>query len=372
MHGTSILEEADRLMTVCNSCRYCEGLCAVFPAMEMRRAFSDGDLNYLANLCHGCGACYTDCQFSPPHEYNVNVPQTLAIARAESYAAYAWPRAFSGLFARNGLAIALIAAASVAAFIFGFAAFNDPQVFHGIHTGPGAFYALMPHNAMAALFGAAFLYAIVALAMGVRAFWRDIGEPVGHTVDAGSLFQAMRDAGELRYLDGGGVGCFNEDDHPTDRRKIFHHLTFYGFVLCFAATSIATLYHYLLAREAPYAWWDLPVVLGTLGGIGLLIGPIGLLTEKWKRDPVLVDQKRAGMDVAFIAMLFLTALTGIALLLLRDTAAMGPLLALHLGVVFALFITMPYGKFVHGIYRYAALVRYARERRMMLGHGAAE
>ena len=71
-------EEADRLMTVCNSCRYCEGLCAVFPAMEMRRAFSDGDLNYLANLCHACGACYTDCQFSPPHEFNVNVPQTLA------------------------------------------------------------------------------------------------------------------------------------------------------------------------------------------------------------------------------------------------------------------------------------------------------
>ena len=140
MHGTKILEEADRLMTVCNSCRYCEGLCAVFPAMEMRRAFSDGDLNYLANLCHGCGACYTDCQFSPPHEYNVNVPQTLAIARAESYAAYAWPRAFSGLFARNGLAISLIAALSVAAFIFGFAAFNDHQVLYGVHTGPGAFY----------------------------------------------------------------------------------------------------------------------------------------------------------------------------------------------------------------------------------------
>ncbi len=97
-------------MTVCNSCRYCEGLCAVFPAMEMRRAFSDGDLNYLANLCHGCGACYSDCQFSPPHEFNVNVPQTLAIARAESYAAYAWPRAFAGLFARNGLVISLIAA----------------------------------------------------------------------------------------------------------------------------------------------------------------------------------------------------------------------------------------------------------------------
>ena len=145
MHGTRILDEADRLMTVCNSCRYCEGLCAVFPAMEMRRAFSDGDLNYLANLCHACGACYVDCQFSPPHEFNVNVPKTLAIARAESYAAYAWPRALSGLFARNGLLISAIAALSVAAFIFGFAAWNDRQVLYGVHTGPGAFYALMPH-----------------------------------------------------------------------------------------------------------------------------------------------------------------------------------------------------------------------------------
>jgi citrate/tricarballylate utilization protein len=79
-------------------------------------------------------------------------------------------------------------------------------------------------------------------------------------------------------------------------------------------------------------------VLGTLGGIGLFVEPIVLSTGKWKRDPVLVDLGRVGMDVAFIAMLFLTALTGIALLL-RDTAAMGPLLALHLGVVFTLFIS---------------------------------
>ena len=151
--------------------------------------------------------------------------------------------------------------------------------------------------------------------MGVRAFWRDIGEPVGMQADATSLWQAIKDAGELRYLDGGGVGCFNEDERPSDRRKLYHHLTFYGFMLCFASTCVATLYHYLLAREAPYAWWDLPVVLGTLGGIGLLIGPAGLLAAKWRRDPVLVDEQRYGMDVAFIVMLFLTSLTGMALLI---------------------------------------------------------
>jgi citrate/tricarballylate utilization protein len=363
-HATKILEEADRLMTVCNSCRYCEGLCAVFPAMEMRRAFPDGDLNYLANLCHACGACYTDCQFSPPHEFDVNVPRTLAIARAESWAAYAWPSAFSGLFARNGLAVSIICAVSVAAFVYGFAAFSDPKVLVGVHTGPGAFYTIMPHKLMAGLFGVAFLYAIVALAMGLRAFWRDIGEPPGRLADPPSLWQAIKDAGRLRYLDGGGVGCFNEDERPTDRRALYHHFTFYGFLLCFASTCVATLYHYLLGREAPYAWWDLPAVLGTLGGIGLLIGPAGLLIEKFERDAALVDEKRNSMDTAFILMLLLTSITGLALLFWREAAGMGPLLALHLGVVFALFITLPYGKFVHGLYRFAALVRYARERRM--------
>lgn len=365
MHATETLAEADRLMTVCNSCRYCEGLCAVFPAMEMRRDFADGDLNYLANLCHSCGACYSDCQFSPPHEFNVNVPLVLGQARAQSYAQYAWPRAFAGMFERNGLAITLVAALSVTVFLAGFIGWSDPAVLYTAQTGPGAFYRVMPHNTMALIFGAAFLYAIVAMAMGVRMFWKDIGEPTSTLTEGPSLWQAMKDASTLRYLDGGGVGCMNEDERPNDNRRMYHHFTFYGFMLCFAATSTATLYHYLLGLEAPYPWYDLPVVLGTLGGIGLLIGPVGLLAAKFRRDPAVMDKQRYGMDVAFLAMLFLTSLTGLLLLVLRETPAMGLLLAVHLGVVFGLFITMPYGKFVHGIYRFLALVRYAKEKRMM-------
>jgi citrate/tricarballylate utilization protein len=69
------------------------------------------------------------------------------------------------------------------------------------------------------------------------------------------------------------------------------------------------------------------------------------------------------MDVAFIVLLFLTNLTSLILLALRETSAMGTLLAIHLGVVLALFSTLPYGKFVHAVYRFAALVRYALEHR---------
>jgi citrate/tricarballylate utilization protein len=360
-HATAMLAEADRLMVVCNSCRYCEGLCAVFPAMEMRRVFQDADLNYLANLCHNCGACYSDCQFSPPHQFEVNVPRTLATVRSQSYGTYAWPRALSGMFARNGLAISLVAALSVAGFVIGFVALRDPSALFAAEAGAGAFYRLMPHNAMALLFGVAFLYAILAIVMSARSFWRDISGAAPLTMK--SVAQAIKDAGRLRYLDGGKAGCMNEDDRPDDRRKHYHHATFYGFLLCFASTSVATVYHYVLGREAPYPWYDLPVLLGLLGGLGLVVGPIGLLAAKWRRDPALGDDTYFGMDAAFLLMLLLTGATGLALLALRATPAMGILLAVHLGVVFALFVTMPYGKFVHGIYRFLALVKYADESR---------
>ena len=81
----------------------------------------------------------------------------------------------------------------------------------------------------------------------------------------------------------------------------------------------------------------------------------------------MVDERANGMEVAFLVILFATSLTGLLLLLLRSTLMMPLLLALHLGVVLTLFITLPYGKFVHGIYRFAALVRYAQERRAFLG-----
>ena len=103
------------------------------------------------------------------------------------------------------------------------------------------------------------------------------------------------------------------------------------------------------------------MVLGTLGGVGLLVGPIGLYRLKQRRDTAIVDVKQDSMDVSFLMLLFLTSLTGLLLLVMRDTNAMGLLLRIHLGVVLGLCLTLPYGKFVHGIYRWAALLRSALE-----------
>ena len=77
--------EVARQMQICNACRYCEGFCAVFPAMTRRLEFGKADVNYLANLCHNCGACYHACQYAPPHDFGVNVPQAMAKVRLETY-----------------------------------------------------------------------------------------------------------------------------------------------------------------------------------------------------------------------------------------------------------------------------------------------
>ncbi|HZT27897.1 MAG TPA: tricarballylate utilization 4Fe-4S protein TcuB [Pseudolabrys sp.] len=358
MLATDNLREAARLMTVCNACRYCEGLCAVFPAMEMRRTFAAGDLNYLANLCHQCGACFPDCQYSPPHEFNVNIPATLARLRNDTYDAYVWPRALAGVFERNVLVIALACAASIAAFIIGFVGLANPAALWSANAGD--FYKVMPHEAMVAIFGAAALSILCVWWFSLRAFWRDISgdQPVG----LGAIGRAIVDSVHLTYLHGGGGGCGSETDEPSPARRIYHHLTFYGFLLCFAATCVGTIYHYNFGWYAPYPVLSLPVLLGTIGGIGLIVGPIGLFVLQRRRNPTLTDVGRRGLNTTFIVMLVLTSATGLLLLILRDTGAMGMLLALHLGVVLGLFASLPYGKFMHALYRFAALTKYAAER----------
>jgi citrate/tricarballylate utilization protein len=342
-----LIAEAQRMLRICNACRYCEGYCAVFPALERRLDFGEADVHYLANLCHNCGSCLYACQYAPPHEFQLNFPRMLAEARAATYRKYTFPASLSGLFERHGLAAALISAASL---VLLFLLVNL--------SASGSFYEALPHPVMANLFGAVFFAAALSLAASLLRFWRDIGGDA-----AGGLGEATSDAATLRNLEGGGEGCTYPDEKPSFARRRFHHLTFYGFLLCFAATCVGTLYHYVFEWPAPYPLASLPVVLGTLGGLGLLAGPAGLLTLRLRRDPELGDRKQDAMDVAFIALLFLTSATGLALLALRDTPAMPALLAIHLAIVLALFVTMPYGKFVHGLYRFAALVLYHVERK---------
>lgn len=350
--------EVARQMQICNACRYCEGFCAVFPAMTRRLDFAKGDVNYLANLCHNCGACLHACQYAEPHEFAVNVPRAMAQVRVQTYADYAWPQVFSSLYRRNGLTLSVALAAGVALFLVLAIAMNG-----ALFQTPtnGNFYSVFPHGLMVWMFAPVFMFAVIALGIGVRNFWRDVSPGA---VTANAFNEALMDALKLKYLDGGhGQGCNEADDAFTLARRRFHHLTFYGFLLCFAATSVATIYHYALNLPAPYGYASLPKLLGIVGGIGLIIGSAGLFWLNVQRNPNHAEAAQRPMDRGFIALLFLVSATGLALMLGKTSNAMALLLAVHLGCVMAFFATMPYSKFAHGIYRCAALLKYAIERR---------
>jgi citrate/tricarballylate utilization protein len=224
----------------------------------------------------------------------------------------------------------------------------------------GAFYAVIPEGIMIAITGAAFLFAMLALAIGAIRFWRDTSSP--SSLDAPSFLAALTDVLTLRNLGGGGDGCNNKDESFSQSRRYFHHALFYGFLFCFASTCTAAIYEHIFGWVSPYPFFSAPVLLGTLGGIAMLIGIAGLVQIKLTADSVPASKLLLDIDYSFLVLLFVAAATGLLLLALRSAAAMGALLAIHLGVIVSLFLMLPYCKFVHGSYRAAALLRYAAER----------
>jgi citrate/tricarballylate utilization protein len=343
------MREGERIMRICNSCRYCEGYCAVFPAIERRQSFLEGDLNYLANLCHNCSECYYACQYAPPHEFAVNVPKLLAEIREESYRQYAWPRALSNR--------------TVLSFIIAACLILSVVLASGITAQSGGdFYRIVPHAVMVWSFGSISVFLLITFATGFVRFWRNSGERLSEFLKPGAVAKALGDVLTLRYLDGGGGGCTYPGEQQSQSRRWLHQFTMYGFALCFASTATAAFYHYALGWKAPYRYFSVPVVLGTAGGIGIVAGTLGLLWLKRTSNPATHAEGQSGMAGAFLALLLLSSVSGLLLLAFRQTAAMSVLLIVHLGIVLAFFLTLPYGKFVHAIYRSAALVKYALER----------
>jgi citrate/tricarballylate utilization protein len=327
------LAEAQRILTICTACNYCNGFCEMFRAAERRRDFSDGDLVYLAHLCHNCGSCLPACQYAPPHAFAVNVPKTLAEVRKRSWRDRPW------------LALACILLSPVLALCL-----VPWDILFARHAGPGAFYAVLPLPALAAAATMPLVFSLAVLTLRILRFWREGGG--GRAWKA--LPAALSDVLTLRNLRGGGAEC-----ERGAARRFCHNALVFGFALCFAATVVATTYHHVFGWLAPYPIISAPVLLGTAGGFGMMAGSAGLAWLKVSADPAL---DAAPKDYSFLGLLFAVAITGLALLALRETQAMGLLLATHLGCVVGLFATLAYGKFAHAPFRIAALLRAAMER----------
>lgn len=299
--------------------------------------------------------------FTPPHEFAINIPKLMSDVRIESYQHWSWPAIFGKSFTSRSAGVVIGLLTIAVTLLVAFVAIPPERIF-GTHLGPGAFYEIVPYATMVIPAIILFAYGVLIWLQGSVRFWNEGDSPLlKKPASAGAVFRAMKDALTLRYLGGGGPGCSYPEEKPSSGRRVFHSFVFWGFLLDFVSTTLAFIYEDFLHQLPPYPVISLPVLFGIVGGVGLIVGTAGLLWFKIESDRLLSAETAYSMDYAFLFFLGLVALTGMLTLILRETSALGTMLLVHLASVAALFITAPYGKFVHIVYRSFALIRYQIE-----------
>lgn len=350
----ALTKEANRQISICNACRFCSSYCAVFPAVSAKREHQDHDMIQLANLCHNCRGCYYACQYTPPHEFAINLPGTLAELRHASWIEFAKPKQLAKWISTHAAAWVSIVSLSFLFLIGAMMQFPNPE-------GLG-FYGYLSHNVMVAIFAPAFLLPLALGIWSVHSYWKFVGGGMLHLQD---IFEASRAVATMRNLKGGQeLGCnFEKKDRYSNGRRHAHQAVLFGFLLCFASTSVATIMHYGLDWPAPYGIWTLPKIFGISGGVLLTIGSLGLWFMRSKADPELGSTSTTTGDQAFVMLTGLVGLSGLMLYAATGTSAVSTFLAIHLSLVMAFFVTLPFSKMMHGFYRMAALLHDAQRKR---------
>jgi citrate/tricarballylate utilization protein len=354
---TDLYQRAEFQLNICNSCRYCEGYCAVYPALERQTELDPGRIDFLANLCHDCRACLYACMYAAPHEFGIDIPRTLSRVRRRSWKDdLPWPaRRLAGL-AGAGVTGTLVAFAAVLLVLAG-ATVGLGQLWHQ-RPAAASPYDVISYPAIVALTGAAFVYGVVVMVLAARAYWLRTGGQPGGLRSLRAWRTALADAASMRYLRGGGADCQYPTDAPSPLRRRLHAAVAYGFLACLLATISAGVMQDILGDSPPYPFVSLPVLSGTVGGVALGVGALGLLLAKRQVDPYATDADAVGGDVVLLVALAALALTGLLTLVLRSTAAFGIILVVHLSIVGTCFVLAPSSKFAHVPYRLLALVRY--------------
>jgi len=141
-------------------------------------------------------------------------------------------------------------------------------------------------------------------------------------------------------------------------RKTGHFALFWGFVGAAVTSALLIVDIYILKGEVPVALTRPVKILGNLSAVLLVIGVVMLINNR------VGDQKEqtgisSSYDSFFLSVVALVVLTGCLAELFRLT--LDPTIACytyiaHLSFVMTLFVTFPYSKFAHMMYRTLAMV----------------
>jgi quinone-modifying oxidoreductase subunit QmoC len=353
----------------CYQCATCSSVCelapdnAPFPRRQVLMAQWGLEDQLMADpgpwLCHQCNDCSVRC----PRE--VNPGDMMAAVRAMAIESLSVPR-FMGRLTGN-------IRASWPALIF------LPIIFWvvllgattGFHTpenmlplsldGRFHYEELVPHSLIYIVYTSVTLWVIGAMWFSGRKFWKLIGTGQERQ---GSFWGALTGA----VFDISTHKKFSSCDHGVPKRRWGHFLVMWGFIG--AAVTSGILVVYLYKEYPPFSWipigdatYPLPLDhwvkwLGNISAVALVIGGILLFVNRLKKGDKLVGQTTA-FDRFFLMTVLGVIGTGVLtegfrFVTIPVELAFGVYI-LHLGAVLTLFMTVPYSKFAHILYRTLAM-----------------
>ncbi len=360
----------------CFQCGTCSATCPIspdtepFPRKEMAwaawgmrdRLLTDPDVW----LCHYCNECSVRCPRTG------NPGDLMAAVRRETVLHYAAPRFLAKWASHPGYAPFLLL---LPAMLLGLALLLRDPLASALGFSESTEAAIVfsysrpfPHWLLNGFFGLFGALALLASGIGVTRFARAIrhsavwgtGGPVKGVW--ASLWAAFRRI----VLHDKFTSCAT-----VHRRSVSHLLFFFGFL----ALTVVTLWVITgpinpLVRDGfvyPFGFWSPWKMLANVGGVAVLTGCLLMI-----RDRFYYGDAAGGstfFDWALLWTLFAVVVSGFAtefLHYLRMVPHRHVVYFVHLVLVFALLIFVPYSKFAHVLYRTTAMVyaeRYGRHGR---------
>lgn len=342
----NVSTEAIRQLQICNACRYCEGYCSVWDALDRRHDIAESDVYYFSSLCHDCRECYVVCPFTEPHEYALNIPKILGTVRLETYEKNIKPDFMKGAI-RHPLSFssAVTAISLVGVFLFIFIEKGNFSLFH-TYTLEEAISPSIYRITTVPIY----LYVLFLWALEGYSYWRTISpSSVASGVGIRPVIMGIYDAFSHRNFKGGGAGCNFPEEKSRNFRLIFHPMVLFGFIAALISIS------FYPDTSPVFAY---PYLAGSLL---MFVGSTSLILGKkisWKSAEV---KGMTGIDLPFSILLSLSGITGVILIAFLGSGHDWIVFAIHDAFILSLFLIAPFGKFIHPVFRILALIKNRAE-----------
>lgn len=340
----------------CYQCSTCTVVCSVtpedrpFPRKEMLYAQWGMKDELMSNpdiwLCHQCSDCTAYCpRGAKPGE-------VLGAVRKMSIKEFSAPSFLANMTASPKMLLLLLAI-PVLIFLMVLSSVGSLSSVPRGDNGAIVFSKFVPIIYIDTIFTAAFAFAAVVFAFGIRKYWK--------MLSAGMTKWDMKACGSIVSTiisivkEIMGHKRFNKCS-VTKARSVSHFLVFYSFIGLAITTTWAVVYLYGFKLPSPYHLLDPLKILGNTSAVALIIGIIMVMVNRFK------NSHKAGLgsyfDWLFISIILVIAVTGMMSQLLRlaDMPIAYPMYFAHLVSVFFLFAYAPYSKMAHMVYRAVAMV----------------